>query len=194
MLSITSNLCVIPARGGSNRIPCKNIRDFCGKPMIAWPIIAAQESGLFDHIIVSTDDDEIAAVAEAQGAEVPFRRPAELSDDHAGTTAVIAHAVRWVQGAGWTLDAVCCLYATAPFVRAADIRACLEQLQTGQWAYCFTATRFASPILVRRHQRHAGAKTRRARRLRRGTARLAASTFAPRRRTPGPLTRCHRRL
>ncbi|MBK5931284.1 pseudaminic acid cytidylyltransferase [Halochromatium salexigens] len=140
------NLCVIPARGGSKRIPRKNIRDFCGKPMIAWSIIAAQQTGLFEHIIVSTDDDEIAAVAEAQGAEVPFRRPAELSDDHAGTTAVIAHAVRWAQDAGWTLDAVCCLYATAPFVRAVDLRAGLQHLQAGQWAYCFTATTFASPI------------------------------------------------
>lgn len=140
------NLCIIPARGGSKRIPRKNIRDFCGKPMIAWSIGAAQASALFKHIIVSTDDDEIAAVAEAYGAEAPFRRPAKLSDDHAGTTEVIAHAVQWAQNAGWALDAVCCLYATAPFVQAADLKAGLDRLQSGDWSYCFTATTFASPI------------------------------------------------
>lgn len=139
-------LAIIPARGGSKRIPRKNIRDFCGKPMIAWSIRAAQESGLFDHIIVSTDDDEIAAVAERYGAEVPFRRPADLSNDYAGTTEVIAQAVRWAMDAGWTLEAVCCLYATAPFVQAADLKAGLERLQSANWAFCFTATTFASPI------------------------------------------------
>jgi N-acylneuraminate cytidylyltransferase len=141
-----SNLCVIPARGGSKRIPRKNIRQFCGKPMIAWSIAAAQESGLFQHIIVSTDDDEIAQVAEAHGAEVPFRRPAELADDHAGTTAVMAHAVHWARDTGWTLDAVCCLYATAPFVTATGVRAGLDRLNSGEWSFCFTATTFASPI------------------------------------------------
>ena len=139
-------LAIIPARGGSKRIPRKNIRDFCGKPMIAWSISAAQESGLFDHIIVSTDDDEIATMAERYGAEVPFRRPADLSNDYAGTTEVIAHAVQWATDAGWTLEAVCCLYATAPFVRAADLKAGLERLQRANWAFCFTATTFASPI------------------------------------------------
>ena len=80
------NLAVIPARGGSKRIPRKNIKPFCGKPMIAWSIEAALASGCFDRVIVSTDDEEIAAVAREYGAEVPFMRSAELADDYAGTT------------------------------------------------------------------------------------------------------------
>jgi len=89
-------IAIIPARGGSKRIPRKNIKPFCGKPMIAWPIAAAQDSGCFDRIIVSTDDNEIAQIALAHGAEVPFERPHELSDDHTGTIPVIAHAIRWM--------------------------------------------------------------------------------------------------
>jgi pseudaminic acid cytidylyltransferase len=76
---------VIPARGGSKRIPRKNMKEFCGKPMMAWSIDAARKSGLFDRVIVSTDDREIATIAESLGAEVPFMRPKEISDDHAGT-------------------------------------------------------------------------------------------------------------
>ena len=147
------NLCVIPARGGSKRIPRKNIRDFCGKPMIAWSIEAAQRSGLFEHIIVSTDDDEIVEVALSYGATVPFKRPPELANDHAGTTEVIAHATRWALLQGWSLEAVCCLYATAPFVRAEDLRAGLKQLQSGDWSFSFTATEYASSIF-RAFQQH----------------------------------------
>lgn len=140
------NIAVIPARGGSKRIPRKNIRDFCGRPMIAWSIGTAQQSGLFEHIIVSTDDDEIASVARAHGAEVPFKRPAELADDHAGTTEVIAHATRWLMDQGWVLETVCCLYATAPFVRTEDLRHGLELLKSGTWAFTFTATDYPAPI------------------------------------------------
>lgn len=140
------NLCIIPARGGSKCIPRKNIREFCGKPMIAWSIEAAQHSGLFTHIIVSTDDDEIAELATSCGAEVPFRRPAALANGHAGTTEVIAHATQWALDQGWPLNAVCCLYATAPLVQPADLIAGLQRLQSGDWAFCFTATEFASPI------------------------------------------------
>jgi pseudaminic acid cytidylyltransferase len=141
------NLCVIPARGGSKRIPRKNIRDFCGKPMIAWSIEAAQTSSCFDHIIVSTDDDEIAGVARQLSAEVPFMRPAELADDFAGTTPVIAHAVSWYQDRGKDIRAVCCLYATAPFVQPSDIRQGLEMLiQASEDQFVFTATTYASPI------------------------------------------------
>ena len=89
------NIAIIPARGGSKRIPRKNIKNFSGKPMIAWSIEAALRSGLFDRVIVSTDDAEIAAVSTSWGAEVPFLRPLELADDHCGTTEVIAHAIRW---------------------------------------------------------------------------------------------------
>ena len=139
-------IAVIPARGGSKRIPRKNIKDFCGKPMIAWSIEAAKNSGLFDRIIVSTDDVEIAEVAKQWGAEVPFMRPVELSNDYAGTTEVIAHATQWALDQGLDLDAVCCIYATAPFVQEADLKRGLEALESGDWAYAFTATDFAAPI------------------------------------------------
>jgi N-acylneuraminate cytidylyltransferase len=139
-------IAVIPARGGSKRIPRKNIREFCGKPMIAWSIEAARQSGLFDHIVVSTDDREIADTAVRWGGEVPFTRPAELSDDHTGTTEVMAHAVRWALQQAWRLQAVCCVYATAPFLQAADLKRGLEALESGSWAFAFTATEFAAPI------------------------------------------------
>lgn len=140
-------LCVIPARGGSKRIPRKNIREFGGKPMIAWSIEAAQASSCFDQIIVSTDDEEIADVAREWVADVPFMRPAELADDLAGTTPVVAHAVQWHQAEGHELTAVCCLYATAPFVEPADISQGLEWLdQSAADRFVFTATAYASPI------------------------------------------------
>lgn len=137
---------IIPARGGSKRIPRKNIREFCGKPMIAWSIEAARDSDVFDRIIVSTDDQEIAEIAGEWGAEVPFYRPASLSDDHAGTVGVIAHSVCWLDDQNSTPDAACCLYATAPFVRPEDIRRGLAVLETGDWDYCFTVTEYPSPI------------------------------------------------
>lgn len=146
-------LAVIPARGGSKRIPRKNIRPFRGRPMIAWSIEAAKTSGLFDRIVVSTDDAEIASAAIAAGAEAPFTRPAALADDHAGTTAVIAHATEWAQRQGWQPGAVCCIYATAPFVRAEDLRRGLEALDSGPWSFAFSATEYAAPVFraFRRH-------------------------------------------
>lgn len=140
------NIAIIPARGGSKRIPRKNIKQFCGKPMIAWSIEVAKASGLFDHIIVSTDDIEIAEVAKKLGASVPFMRPVELSNDYAGTTEVISHATQWAQDQGFNFDAVCCIYATAPFVRVVDLKRGLKILNSGDWAYAFTVTDFASPI------------------------------------------------
>jgi len=137
---------VIPARGGSKRIPRKNIRLFMGKPMIAHSIEAAEACKLFDHIVVSTDDQEIAAVAKTHGAEVPFMRPPELSDDFANTTAVIAHATQWMLDQKWPVDAVCCIYATAPFIRADDLRRGLEALESDSWAYAFSVTDYAAPI------------------------------------------------
>jgi N-acylneuraminate cytidylyltransferase len=139
-------IAVIPARGGSKRIPRKNVREFGGKPMIAWSIEAAQASKLFTHTIVSTDDSEIAAVARAWGAEVPFVRPAELSDDHTGTTEVVAHGTRWALDQGWPISAVCCIYATAPFVSEADLVRGYEALESGDWCYAFSATEFPAPI------------------------------------------------
>ena len=139
-------IAVIPARGGSKRIPRKNIKDFCGKPMIAWSIEVAKASSLFDHIIVSTDDAEIAEVAKVWGAEVPFMRPTELSDDYAGTTEVISHATQWALDQGFDVDAVCCIYATAPFIQIDDLRRGWEALKSGAWAYAFTVTDYAAPI------------------------------------------------
>lgn len=140
------NVAVIPARGGSKRIPRKNIRLFGGMPMIARSIQCALQSSLFDRVIVSTDDDEIARIARAYGAEVPFRRPAELSDDHAATTEVVAHAVRWLQDEGAELSAVCCIYATAPFIRGTDVATALSVLDSADWQFVFSATTFAFPI------------------------------------------------
>ncbi len=139
-------IAVIPARGGSKRIPRKNIKSFCDKPMIAWSIEAATSSGLFEHIIVSTDDAEIAEVAKQWGAEVPFMRPEELSNDYAGTTPVIAHATQWALDQGIDIEAVCCIYATAPFVQTDDLKRGWDALDSGDWDYAFTVTDFASPI------------------------------------------------
>jgi len=140
------NIAIIPARGGSKRIPRKNIKEFCGKPMIAWSIEAAKASALFDHIFVSTDDIEIADVAKQWGAGVPFKRPDELSNDHAGTIEVIAHATQWALDEGFELETVCCIYATAPFVQDTDLKRGLNALKSGAWAYAFPVTDFAAPI------------------------------------------------
>ena len=137
---------VIPARGGSKRIPRKNIKAFCGKPMIAWSIEAALQSGCFDHVVVSTDDAEIAEVARQCGAQVPFMRPATLSDDHTGTTAVISHAIEWFSERGQGLDLVCCIYATAPFISAADIRRGLDILTGASSDYAIAVTKYPFPI------------------------------------------------
>lgn len=139
-------LAIIPARGGSKRIPRKNIKPFCGKPMIAWSIEAALDSGCFDRIIVSTDDAEIAEVAGVYGAEVPFMRPPELSDDHTGTLPVVAHAVDWMAQHIGTVQFACCLYATAPFVQAQDLQLGLEVLEQSGAQYSFTVTNFPAPI------------------------------------------------
>lgn len=139
-------IAVIPARGGSKRIPRKNIKLFCGKPMIAWSIEVALASGLFERVIVSTDDIEIADVAREWGAEVPFMRPEALSDDYAGTIPVIAHATEWAVGQGFDLAAVCCIYATAPFIQVDDLKRGWEALNSGVWDYAFTVTDFAAPI------------------------------------------------
>lgn len=136
------NVAVIPARGGSKRIPRKNVRAFAGKPMIAWSIEAARASGCFERIVVSTDDDEIADVALRHGAEVPFRRPPELANDHATTLAVIAHAVDWLGAHGVAPEGACCLYATAPLVDPADLRRGLELLGANAVDYVFTCTTY----------------------------------------------------
>lgn len=139
-------LAIIPARGGSKRIPRKNIKLFCEKPMIAWSIEAALQSGCFDQVIVSTDDEEIADVARRYGATVPFVRPAELSDDHTGTIPVIRHAIEWVNAQGQSVEQACCLYATAPFVSPEDIRRGFDTLLETGSDYAFSVTSYAFPI------------------------------------------------
>ncbi|WP_110655826.1 pseudaminic acid cytidylyltransferase [Salinicola halimionae] len=139
-------LAVIPARGGSKRIPRKNIKAFGGKPMLAWSIEAALASNCFDRVIVSTDDEEIAFVAREWGAETPFLRPTGLSDDHTGTIPVIAHAIAQIAGQDESPDAVCCLYATAPFVQPQDLRTGLRALSTEEVDYAFSVTSYAFPI------------------------------------------------
>ncbi|KTT43928.1 NeuA, partial [Pseudomonas oryzihabitans] len=142
-----SAVAIIPARGGSKRIPRKNIKPFHGRPMLSYSVQAALDSGLFARVIVSTDDAEIAAVAQAWGAEVPFIRPAELADDHAGTVEVIQHAVTCLREQDQALAYACCLYATAPFVTAADLARGLELLEANpDKAYAFTVTDYASPV------------------------------------------------
>jgi pseudaminic acid cytidylyltransferase len=132
-------IAVFPARGGSKRIPHKNTREFCGKPIIAWPIEAAQASGLFSHILVSTDDPDVATLSRALGVTVPFVRPAELSGDHVATIPVIAHATAWALAQGWPLAAVCCVYPAAPMLCPGDLRSGVDALDSGDWDYAFSA-------------------------------------------------------
>ncbi len=140
------NIAIIPARGGSKRIPRKNIKLFHGKPMIAYSIEAAKASGCFDKIIVSTDDEEIADVAKQYGAEVPFIRPNDIADDYATTMDVMQHAIKWCQQQQWNVINVCCIYATAPFILASDISKGFEKISKANVEYAFSATTFPFPI------------------------------------------------
>jgi len=139
-------LCIIPARGGSKRIPRKNIKEFCGQAMIGYSIEAAITSQCFDKVIVSTDDQEIAKVAKSFGAEVPFIRPDALANDHAATIPVVKHAIEWFDDQGQFPTDVCCLYATAPFIQSQTLSKALQQLQESDADYCFSVTSFAFPI------------------------------------------------
>ncbi len=149
-------IAVIPARGGSKRIPRKNIRLFEGKPIIAWSIEAALNAGCFDRVIVSTDDEEIAAVAKAYGAEVPFMRPATLADDYAGTAEVVRHVIIEVNNlltaaaedgkVHSVVSAACCIYATAPFLCADDIEKGLASLRAENADYALAITEFEFPV------------------------------------------------
>ncbi|WP_111976543.1 pseudaminic acid cytidylyltransferase [Algibacillus agarilyticus] len=141
------NLAVIPARGGSKRIPQKNIREFCGQPLIAYSIQAALQSNCFDKVIVSTDSIEIANVAKQYGAEVPFMRPADLADDYTGTTAVTRHAIETMQAAGFEFENTCCIYATAPFLQPEYLQQGLQILKENKSkSYAFSVTSYAFPI------------------------------------------------
>lgn len=140
------NIAIIPARGGSKRIPRKNIKIFDGKPMIAHAIIAASASGLFEHIVVSTDDEEIATIAREWGAETPFLRPADLANDYAATVPVVAHGIQACRVLGWAFEHVCCIYPGVPFIQVDDLKGSLALLAATQADYCFPVTEFPSAI------------------------------------------------
>lgn len=139
-------LAIIPARGGSKRIPRKNIRKFAGKPMIAHALVAARSCDLFDEVVVTTDDPEIAEIAMAYGAKVPFMRPPELADDLTPTVPVIAHASAACRGLGWTVEHVCCIYPCVPFIQVEDIVAAFDLLQSSGASYSFPVAEFPSAI------------------------------------------------
>jgi pseudaminic acid cytidylyltransferase len=140
------NIAIIPARGGSKRIPRKNIKAFCGKPMLAWAIDIAKASGIFEHIVVTTDDAEISDLAIRLGAEVPFVRPAELADDYTPTVPVIAHAITACHALGWQFEHVCCIYPAVPFMQSTDLVAALQRLESGGADYVFPVAAFPSAI------------------------------------------------
>jgi pseudaminic acid cytidylyltransferase len=139
------NIAIIPARGGSKRIPRKNIREFCGKPMLAWSIEAAKSSGLFNHIIVSTDDQEIAELAVSYGAVSPFVRPVDLSGDYIGTASVVKHALEWAISNLGEVKFVCTIYATAPFIDSSDLISGLSLLSKSDAQILFSVTSFPFP-------------------------------------------------
>ena len=141
------NLAIIPARGGSKRIPDKNIREFAGKPLIAYSISAAKSSGLFEKVIVSTDSEQVAEIARMYGAEVPFLRPPELSDDIVGTRPVTTHAINYCVEHMFKPDYTCCIYATAPFLQTQYLKEGLEKLQANpDRSFSFSVTSFPFPV------------------------------------------------
>lgn len=137
---------IIPARGGSKRLPRKNIKIFNGKPMITWSIKAALDSNCFDKVIVSTDDYEIANISRAHGAEVPFIRPSDLADDLTTTVPVIAHALSTCEGYGWDIHYACCIYPCAPLIQLSDIKKAFELLKVGGYSYVYPVTAFPHPV------------------------------------------------
>jgi N-acylneuraminate cytidylyltransferase len=139
-------LAIITARGGSKRIPRKNIKEFCGKPIIAYSIEAALEAGVFDEVMVSTDDEEIAAIAKQYGASVPFMRSAEAANDFATTRDVLNEVLAQYKSIGKTFDAMCCVYATAPLVTSNDIVHAYQLLNQSNFACVYPVVQFSYPI------------------------------------------------
>lgn len=140
------NVCIIPARGGSKRIIKKNIKKFCGKPIIYYPINTAKKSNIFDKIIVSTDDEEISSVAKYYGAEVPFKRPSKISGDFATTIQVVKHAIEFIKKTE-EINYVCCLYPTAVFVNNNDLIDAKELLEKKfSSSILLTAKRYEHPL------------------------------------------------
>lgn len=141
-----SAVAIIPARGGSKRIPKKNIKEFFNKPLIAYSIEVALESKLFDKVIVSTDDEDIAKIAKEYGAEVPFLRPKELSDDITGTTDVTLHTVGFLKSQGFEYNFICTIYATAPLLEKKFLIQGYEKLKNSDAINSFSATSMPFPI------------------------------------------------
>jgi pseudaminic acid cytidylyltransferase len=137
---------IIPARGGSKRIPKKNIRDFGGLPLIAYSIRAALESACFEKVVVSTDDESIAKVALSYGAEVPYLRPASLADDFVATAPVVSHMINYINDSFGAPTYVCCIYATAPFIRSSEIRQGLSLLMATDADYAVSVTTYGHPV------------------------------------------------
>ena len=139
-------IAIIPARGGSKRIPRKNIRLFSDLPIIAWSIKTAISSKCFDKIIVSTDDQEISEIALSYGAEIPFIRPKSLSDDHTKTSDVISHALQFEESEGNHYEYACCIYPTAPFLKEDSLKIGLKMIKKGIYDFVFSATTYAFPV------------------------------------------------
>ena len=139
------SLCIIPARGGSKRIPRKNIKPFMGKPIIAYSIETALKSGVFDEVMVSTDDEEIVGVARQYGASVPFLRSAATSNDYATTVDVLLEVINKYKEQGKLFDTICCLYSTAPFVTSDRLKDASSQINDKVDA-CFTIVEYSYPI------------------------------------------------
>jgi len=143
---MAKSVAIIPARGGSKRIPRKNIKEFYGKPLIAYSIEVALASKLFDKVIVTTDDEEIANIAREYGAEVPFIRPKELSDDFTGTGDVVKHALEWLETKGDTFEFACTIYATSPLLQSKYLIEGFEKLRDSDAVNAFSATSMPFPI------------------------------------------------
>ncbi len=140
-----SSVAIITARGGSKRIPRKNIREFCGKPIIAYSIEAALGSGIFDEVMVSTDDVEIADIAKAFGAKVPFFRSEKTSNDFATTADVISEVLDKYEKMGKSFDYACCIYPTAPFITAEKLKLAMEKLQSEGGDSAMPVVKFSFP-------------------------------------------------
>lgn len=140
------NIAIIPARGGSKRIPHKNIKNFCGKPLIAYSIETALKSKLFERVIVSTDDSEIAKTALFYGAEVPFLRPKELADDYTSSGEAVDHTLMKLKESSENYDYVCTLYATAPLLQAKYLQQGFKQLKNSTAQQAFSVTSMPYPI------------------------------------------------
>lgn len=140
------NLCIIPARGGSKRIPRKNVKDFLGKPIIAYSIDAALKSDLFEEVMVSTDDLEIAEIAKQYGASVPFLRRAETANDFATTKDVLDEVLAGYQELGKTFDTMCCIYATAPLITAQVVKDAYDRLTQSDFTCVYPVVQFSYPI------------------------------------------------